>query len=116
MAGDEHVAGMVADVTGLTEHEYQSRVGTSVGMMLFGVFLWFCWKRLWEVWPFVRAKSWVGAVFFLLGFLTCVTELGRGQSGSIAGAVIFCGIGVWLFTSGVSKTKFIVGHLSGAGV
>jgi|GEM_PF-4904719 len=112
LAGSDYAAGMVADVTGLTEHEYISSIGTAVGFMLFGGLIFLRWKPLWEGWPFMRAKSWFGVVFFFIGFMTLVTEICRGDQGGITGGIIFSGIGIWLFRSGISKTKAIVGHLT----
>jgi len=112
LAGDDRVAGMVADVTGLTDHEYISSIGSAVGFMLFGGMIWLRWKPLWEGWPFMRAKSWTGAVFFFIGFMTLITEICRGDQGGITGGIIFGGIGVWLFRSGIAKTRAIVTHLS----
>ncbi|MSU61258.1 MAG: hypothetical protein EXS31_02495 [Pedosphaera sp.] len=108
----KRLAEQAADITGLTKHEYQSNLGMAAGLIVFGGLLWWRWKSLWEAWPFMRAKAWTGAVFFLLGLMTTVTEAGRGDNGSIGGAVIFIGIGVWLFTSGIAKTKSIIGHLT----
>lgn len=112
LAGSDYAAGMVADVTGLTDHEYISSIGSAVGFMLFGGMIWLRWKPLWEGWPFMRAKSWTGAVFFFIGFMTLITEICRGDQGGITGGIIFGGIGVWLFQSGISKTKAIIAHLS----
>ena len=111
-AGNDSVAESVADITGLTDHEYISSIGSAVGFMLFGGMIWLRWKPLWEGWPFMRAKSWFGAVFFFIGFMTLITEICRGDQGGITGGIIFGGIGVWLFRSGISKTKAIVGHLT----
>jgi hypothetical protein len=111
LAGDSYAAGLVADVTGLTDYEYISSIGSEVGFMLFGGLILLRWKPLWEGWPFMRAKAWFGAVFFFIGFMTLVTEMCRGDQGGITGGIIFGGIGVWLFRSGISKTKAIFGHL-----
>ncbi len=111
-AGDERLAGVVADASGLTEHNYVSNIGSGLAIALLGGLLWWRWKPLWQGWPFMRAKAWFGAVFFFVGFLTLITELCRGDQGGITGGVIFAGIGVWLFRSGIAKTKAIVGHLS----
>jgi hypothetical protein len=112
LAGDDRVAGMVADATGLTEHNYISSIGSAVGLMLFGGLIWLRWKPLWEGWPFMRAKAWTGAVFFFIGFMTLITETCRGDQGGITGGIIFGGIGVWLFRSGIAKTRAIITHLS----
>jgi hypothetical protein len=112
LAGDDSAARMVADVTRLTDYEYKNNIGMSAGLMLFGGLVWLRWKLLWEGWPFIRAKAWTGAVFFFFGFLMLVTEMCGGDTGGIVGDVIICGIGIWLFRSGISKTKAIIAHLS----
>lgn len=108
----KELAGQAMDVTGLTKHEYQSQLGVGFAFMVAGALTWLGWKYLWQSWPFLRARSWAGGVLFLIGLLTGVMELGRGEAGSFAGASIFMGVGVWLFTSGVTKTKAIIGHLT----
>ena len=112
LAGSDHAAEMVVGATGLTEHKYVSSIGSALGLIAFGGLLFWRWKPLWEGWPFMRAKAWFGGVFFFIGFLTLITELCRGDEGGITGGIIFGGIGIWLFKSGIAKTKAIIAHLS----
>jgi hypothetical protein len=105
----KQLAGEAMDITGLTKHEHVGRIGSAVFWVVLGVILWWGWKFAWEAWPFMRAKAWTGAFFFLAGLGTAVTNNGPGI---IESGVLFMGLGFWLFHSGVTKTKAIIGHLT----